>query len=258
MNSVSPNLNIVVVQMSSSSDETENLGQATSFLIKAAKQQADLVLLPENVLCHGSHDQIRKIAKTETDWINTLQKYSMDNALTVVWGGIPVKEKGQLFNKSLVIDHTGSLIAAYAKNHIFMFKDKISEKDLYTGGTTKSEFKIKDWRIALSICFDIRYPQFFQEYNSPDLIVCTAAFTQQTGKAHWEVLCRARAIENQCFLAAANQYTTSITPFKTFGHSLIVTPWGKITAIKQTESGIIRYTLVKDAINEVRKELPLG
>ena len=255
MNSDNQNLNIAVVQMSSSADVAENLQQTSMLLKQAADQRADLVLLPENVLCHGSHGHIHGIAKTESEWSDVLQKYSLDNELTIAWGGIPVKcNNDKLFNMSLVIDPTGKIIAKYAKNHLFAVKEISTETDLYTPGTEKCEFQFKGWRIALSICFDIRFPE---QYDQPDLILCSAAFSQPTGEAHWKLLCRTRAVENQCYLAAANQHTTSKEPFPTFGHSMLINPWGDIMKGIETKSGIISSRLNKQKIIEIREKMPL-
>ena len=257
MNSSTQNLNVAIVQMSSSADEQENLQQACKFLSIATKLNCDLVLLPENVLCHGTHEHIKDIAKEESEWLEILKPFSIANSLNIVWGGIPVQCNNQLFNMSLVIDQTGTLIAKYAKNHLFNLKGVTCEADLYSPGTEKSEFEIKGWRIALSICFDIRFPEFYQKYDFPDLILCSAAFTQKTGKAHWELLCRTRAVENQCYLAAANQSTTLEVPFPTFGHSMLIDPWGGVLESIETAPGIISSSLNQQKILETREQMPM-
>ena len=258
MNCNNQNLNIAVVQTSSSADEEENLRQVNRFLIQASEGQADLVLLPENVLCHGSHNQIRKIAKSESEWLDLLRGYSIKNDLTIVWGGIPVRVENKLFNMSLVINQSGELIAKYAKNHLFFLRGVTCEADLYLPGTEKSESSLNGWRIALSICFDLRFPEFYLQYDFPDLILCSAAFTQQTGEAHWELLCRTRAVENQCYFAAANQHTISKEPFQTFGHTMLITPFGDILATVETDPNIILSVIDKRKITETREKMPLS
>ena len=137
----------------------------------------------------------------------------------------------------------------------FSVKEISTETDLYTAGTEKTVFFLNEWQIALSICFDIRFPE---HYHHPDLILCSAAFSQPTGQAHWELLCRTRAVENQSFLLAANQHTTPSEPFPTFGHSMIINPWGEIMEMIETGSGIITAELHKEKIAEIRNKIPMG
>ena len=247
-------MKIAAIQMSSSAVFEENILQAEKYLAVAGSSECKLVLLPENVLCHGTNDQIRKIAQTESEWLDILSRYSIENSLNVVWGGIPVKSDDKLFNMSLVINQTGSLVAKYAKNHLFECKGISSEKELYNAGSKKTEFILEGWKIAMSICFDIRFPDHFRQ---PDLILCSAAFSEHTGRDHWELLCRARAVENQSYLVAANQCTISENPFPTFGHSMIVDPWGEVLRQIGTGPGIIISELDKKRILQVRTDMPL-
>ena len=156
---------------------------------------------------------------------------------------------------SLVIDKTGTVIAKYAKKHLFAVKGISTETDLYAPGTEKCEFMLQNWKIALSICFDIRFPE---QYDQPELIICSAAFSQPTGEAHWELLCRTRAVENQSYLAAANQRTTSEDPFPSFGHSMLIDPWGDVLEVIETDPGIILSNLVKQKIVETREKMPMA
>lgn len=245
---------VAAVQMSSSANIQENLQQVGKKLNLAAESGCRLVLLPENVLCHGSNDQIQKIAKTEEEWEQFLASFSIKNDFNIVWGGIPVKSANQLFNMSLVINNTGKLIAKYAKMHLFECRGIATESNLYQAGSEKTTFNLDDWKISLSICFDIRFPEHFQK---ADLILCSAAFSQRTGNDHWELLCRARAVENQCYLIAANQYTIGQNPFPTFGHSMIVDPWGTVLQKIKKCSGVITSEINKKRIQQVRNDMPL-
>lgn len=247
-------MKVAAVQISSTTEEQENLKQACHYLKIAKELSSDLVLLPENVLCHGSFEQIRSIAKTAAEWLEALAPFSIDNSLHIVWGGIPVQADNQLFNMALIIDSTGNLIAKYAKKHLFAVKGISTETDLYTPGTETVEFALAGWKISLAICFDIRFPEHFRQ---PDLILCSSAFSQPTGEAHWELLCRTRAIENQCFLAAANQHTTNPEPFPTFGHSMLIDPWGDILEKIDQGSGIITAEFDKTRLQEVRDKMPM-
>ena len=274
-------LKLAIVQLSSTDIEEENLLQVDKFLKEASSSNVDIVLLPENVLCHGTHDKIRSIAKTESDWVEQLKTFSVNYNLAIIWGGIPLisnENPSHLFNASIVIDRKGELIANYAKKHLFTLRGVCSEEQLYTPGDENISFNFYGWKIALSICFDIRFSDVFNPTrgptsglngppyghassivnNSPDLFICTAAFTQKTGEAHWEVLCRARAIENQSYFAAANQYTEKGSSFATYGNSMIVDPWGSVTKISKPQSDILITTLNINEINKIRKKIPMN
>jgi deaminated glutathione amidase len=270
------NLKLGIVQLSSTDIEEENLLQVDRFLKEASSSNVDIVLLPENVLCHGTHDEIRSIARKESDWVEFLKPFSLKHNLTIVWGGIPVignDNSSHLFNASIVIDRDGELIANYAKKHLFSLRGITSEEQLYTPGDENISFNLYGWEIALSICFDLRFsdcfnpisgptsglngPPYGSASNRPDLFICTAAFTQKTGEAHWEILCRARAIENQSYFAAANQYTEKGSSFATFGNSMIVDPWGIATKIDKPQSDILIATLNKNELEKIRKKIPM-
>jgi len=262
------NLKLGIVQLSSTDIEEENLLQVDRFLKEASSSNVDIVLLPENVLCHGTHDEIRSIARKESDWVEFLKPFSLKHNLTIVWGGIPVTgndNSSHLFNASIVIDRNGELIANYAKNHLFSLRGITSEEQLYTPGDENISFNLYGWEIALSICFDLRFSDFYnptsgvngRASNRPDLFICTAAFTQKTGEAHWEILCRARAIENQSYFAAANQYTEKGSSFATFGNSMIVDPWGNFSKIDKPKSDILICTLNINELEKIRKKIPM-
>ncbi len=273
MATIKENLKLAIVQLSSNDNPEDNLLQVDKFIKEASSSNVDIVLLPENVLCHGTHEEIRSIARGDSDWVEFLKTFSIKYNLAIVWGGIPLigdKNSSDLFNASIVIDRDGELIANYAKNHLFSLRGVTSEEELYAPGNENISFKFHGWEVALSICFDLRFSEFYnptselngppygRASNRPDLFICTAAFTQKTGEAHWEILCRARAIENQSYFAAANQYTEKGSSFATFGNSMIVDPWGSVTKIDEQKNGILITTLNINEIKKTRKKIPMN
>ncbi|OGV54558.1 MAG: hypothetical protein A2X49_11105 [Lentisphaerae bacterium GWF2_52_8] len=250
-------LDTVIVQMQSGACPEENLAQAKTLLSAAQIRGAALAVLPENVLCHGTFSEIQAAARPLGEWLEFLHPATKCFKGSIVWGGIPVREKNRLFNVSLVTSPAGKILARYEKNKLFHYRKKdsatICEADIYTPGKRPASFSCQGWDIGLSICFDLRFPQLFARYKKAHAIVVTAAFTRETGKAHWLALLRARAIENQCYIFASNQHTRPRNGIPaTFGHSAIIAPWGEMLHQHPSGAGAFRMKLNESEISRVR------
>jgi nitrilase len=165
-------------------------------------------------------------------------------------------------NANLVYSPRGELAARYDKMHLFAFdngRERYDEGRTLQAGRTPVAFDADGWRVGLSVCYDLRFPELYRALGKPpcDLLSVPSAFTVPTGLAHWEVLLRARAIENQCYVVAAAQGGTHENGRRTFGHSLIVDPWGEIVACRRDDGeGIVAAELSRQRIADVRRQLP--
>jgi nitrilase len=180
----------------------------------------------------------------------------------VLFGGVPVAEGAAVLNAALLYGPDGRLLARYDKIHLFQLDPAkpsgIDETRWYTPGSEPVAVTLNGWKIGLSICYDLRFPELYRHYAPADLLVCTAAFTEATGRAHWEVLLRARAIENQCFMAGVGQCGTNPETGQTlFGHTCLVDPWGEeVVAVPGGTEGLAVTALARTRLDEVRARLP--
>ena len=255
-------MKVAIIQSSSTPDFDENYEFVKKQLEQAKIENATMAILPECVMCWAKADVTRDKAKSLDEWQESLSELIKDFSLYTVWGGLQVREGQKIYNTSLVFCPKGSLIAKYEKTHLFQIfiKDKISvdETETYAFGRTGPvSFEVDGYSFGLSICYDLRFPELYREYAGVDALICTAAFTKKTGRAHWQPLLRARAIENQCYMLAAAQCgTNKLNGIQTWGHSMIIDSWGKIIANAEKETGMIIAELDQKKINQDREFLP--
>ncbi|MBA4016273.1 MAG: hydrolase [Pirellula sp.] len=273
-------LEIAVVQMSSSEDKRANWATADRLVRQAADFGAKLVVLPEYFNCLGD----RRVMLGEAEPLDgPTAKFLQDLAQSlriVLVGGTFCEQSAdpsRAHNTCLIIDAAGVVQAFYRKLHLFDVdlpgKLTYCESSWLAPG---SDVVITDIQLSTSvdmsaatgaaatsistapaICYDLRFPELFRRFADREVALVTvpAAFTKTTGRDHWELLCRARAVENQCFLAAANQ-TGRHAALETYGHSLIVDPWGVVLARAGEGEAVLRATLCANRISEVRAQLP--
>ena len=260
MENVNSQMRLALYQINSSCKLFENLEKVKNFLQRLQTPDIDIIVLPENVLCRGNHEDILSCSNAEEYFVNLLGPLSREHSCTIVWGGIPVREDEKLYNVAMVFDHRGQLISRYRKIHLFQYHKKeltIDESSIYTSGCQPVTFQFKDWSIGLSICFDLRFPELYRAYAGTDVILCPSDFTYNTGKFHWEVLLRARAIENQCFIVGVNQYGKNVkNQVESYGHSMVIDPWGRVLDSSSPEESVIYSTLNKGELQEVQDKIP--
>ena len=258
--SATAELHLCLCQMSSTSSFSDNTACVKEFLRDCEDSACELVVFPENVLCRGSYDDIRDGGHEEDYYVEKLGRISQDHRITIVWGGIPVRYHDDLYNVAMVFNSSGQRLAAYRKIHLFQLNlghKAVDEGSLFVSGSHPVKFQLADWTIGLTICYDLRFPELFRAYVGADLILCPSDFTNYTGKAHWEVLLRARAIENQCYVAGINQCGLNVgMNVKSYGHSLLVDPWGRIVAAAEDQKTALTHILEKKRQQRVRAELP--
>jgi nitrilase len=258
------NCRIAALQMVSGPRVADNLLTAGRLVEEAVAQGAQLVALPEYFPIIGAADADRVRAREDfgqgpiQDWLaETAQRFG-------VWifaGSIPltatVPEK--LRNSSLVFNPQGDCVKRYDKIHLFGFKkgdESYDEAAFIEAGKELAAVDTPFGRIALSICYDLRFPELYRALAPVDLILMPAAFTDTTGRAHWEILLRARAIENQCYLLAVGQGGKHENGRLTHGNSMIIDPWGEILDRKVKGPGIVIADLDHARIAEIRESLP--
>jgi len=261
-------LKIASVQMVSTADLQENLNSAGR-LIRAARQDgAQVVVLPEYFCMMGlkDTDKVRARERFGSGPIQEqLASFAKDNQIYLVAGTIPLeaKDPDKVLNTMLAFNPRGQQIARYDKIHLFGFQTKTEryqESETIEAGDTPGILKIThdnhNWAFGFSICYDLRFPELYRAMGAVDCHIIPAAFTYTTGKDHWEILLRARAIENQCYVLASAQGGTHQNQRRTWGHSMLIDPWGSVLVKLPEGEGFISGVLSKEKLNEVRSQLP--
>jgi nitrilase len=252
------------IQMVSTPDVKENLDQAAALIAQAAAQGAALAALPEYFCLMGRRDT-DKLAIMENFGAGPIQDFLAGTArrhgIWLVGGSMPLAcpDPGRVFNTTLVYDPQGVLQARYDKIHLFSFKRETEAYDesvaIRPGGTVHT-FQAPCGPVGLSICYDLRFPELYRELGQVNLILVPSAFTYTTGQAHWEILLRARAIENQCYVLAPAQGGRHPSGRRTWGHTMLIDPWGRVVECLPENPGVIAGTIAPDQLAEVRASLP--
>ena len=252
------------VQMVSSTCVEDNIAAVRRLVAGAVADGAQLVVLPEFFPMIGATDEAR-LAIRETPGQGPLQSMLADVAAThgvwLVGGSIPLlgSDPGRALNSTLVFDPQGQQISRYDKMHLFGFKagaESYDESLSIEAGCEPVTFDTPFARIGLSICYDLRFPEYFRRLGEVDILILPAAFTATTGEAHWEVLLRARAIENQCYVIASAQGGRHETGRKTWGHSMIIDPWGEILSVLPSGEGWVCADFNRQRLETIRHRLP--
>lgn len=258
------NCRIAAVQMISGPRVADNLETAGRLVADAVGQGAQLVVLPEYFPIIGAADADRVRAR-ETFGVGPIQSWLAETArLHGIWlfaGSIPLAASvpDKMRNASLVFDPSGQCVARYDKVHLFGFRkgdEAYDEASFIEAGDQPVSVTTPFGTVALSICYDLRFPELYRALAPVDLILVPAAFTETTGRAHWEILLRARAIENQCYLLAVGQGGRHESGRETHGNSMIIDPWGEIVDRKAKGLGVVIADLDHQRIAEIRESLP--
>lgn len=256
---------VAAVQMVSTPNPQENFIVMQRLVKQAAEQGAQLVLLPEYWPIMGMHER-DKVAHAESpeaggpiqQW---MAQQARENGIWLIGGTLPLKaaDAGKVLNTTLVFDPSGQQTGRYDKIHLFSFtKDDESYDEARTivPGTQVEVVDTPCGRVGLSVCYDLRFPEMYRAMGPCALIVVPAAFTYTTGKAHWETLLRARAIENQCYVLAAAQGGKHPNGRRTWGHSMLINPWGEIETVLEEGEGVVLGTIDPARLHNVRESLP--
>ena len=261
-------MKIGIAQLNSNDSIPDNLNQIKKIILDAQKEKPELIIFPENSLFFRI-DQAAQVQAIglEDDVVSELKDICALTGIKIHFT-TAILEAGRVFNASVLIDTARNAMIAYKKIHLFDIdlsgQKPIRESDVFTHGSEPTVLKINELKVGNSICYDIRFSELYSVYAKAevDLILVPAAFLVKTGQAHWEVLLRARAIESQCYVIASAQSGTHQSKTgdlfrETYGHSMIIDPWGEIKAIRKDGVGIIFAEINRNLIEEVRKQIPM-
>ncbi|SDV49469.1 carbon-nitrogen hydrolase family protein [Chitinasiproducens palmae] len=257
---------VAAIQMVSGVSPERNLDRARELIADAAAGGAGFVLLPEYFCLMGNKDT-DKLARAEIagDEQAPIQRMLAESArahgIWLAGGTLPVVsgEDGRVLNTTFVYDPEGRGVARYDKIHLFSFskgEEQFDEARTIRPGEQACVFDAPFGRVGLSVCYDLRFPELYRSFGDCALIVVPSAFTYTTGRAHWEILLRARAIENQCYVLAAAQGGRHENGRRTWGHSMLIDPWGEIVACHEEGEGIALGAIEPARLAEVRQNLP--
>ena len=259
-------MKIAALQMVSSPEWAANRDTATRLIGEAAAAGATLVLLPEYFCILGRRDT-DKLALAEPPGAGPIQSFlagaAREHGLWLVGGTLPVATAtpGLARNRCCVFAPDGSQAAHYDKIHLFAFdngRESYDEGRTLEAGSETVALQVGPLRVGLSICYDLRFPELYRRLMSPpcDVLCVPSAFTHTTGQAHWELLLRARAIENQCYVLAAAQGGLHANGRRTWGHSMVVDPWGVIVDLLPEGPGFVIAEFDAERLAQVRSQLP--
>lgn len=256
------NLEIAIVQNSAGSVVEENLERVDSMLADAG--DADMIVLPEVFAVRGDTAEYRESAEPiDGAVVKHLSSVAAEKESWILLGSVIEKEGTHIYNTSVLLDRAGKTVATYRKIHLFEARLEdgtvIREADAYEAGDTPVLADVEGWRVGLAMCYDLRFPELFRHYASEgaDLMVVPSNFTQRTGRDHWEVLLRARAVENQCFVVAPNQCgENAVTGVASYGHSMAIGPWGEVLCEGNSAEGVLSATLDPGTLTETRERVP--
>jgi nitrilase len=258
------NCRIAALQMVSGPRVADNLAIAGRLIEEAVGQGAQLVALPEYFPIIGATDADRVRAREDfgqgpiQDWLAATARR---HGIWIFAGSLPLTAEApdKMRNASLAYNPAGECVARYDKVHLFGFKkgdESYDEAAFIEPGNQLVTVDTPFGKVALSICYDLRFPELYRALAPVDLILVPAAFTETTGRAHWEILLRARAIENQCYLLAVGQGGRHENGRLTYGNSMIIDPWGEILDRKLKGPGVVIADLDHQRIAEIRESLP--
>ena len=260
-------LSIACLQYASTKVENKTLEIVEKLIVEAVNLGAELIALPECATSlHENSACTKEFASYEEESmsLNFFKKSAKFYSLYILVGSLPIKYKNKLVNRSFLIAPNGRVVSKYDKIHLFDVKlpngDIFKESDTYLNGKKAIIAKIeaKTINIGMTICYDVRFPSLYQDLaeNGAHIITVPSAFSSLTGPIHWHTLLKARAIETGCFIIAPAQNGIHECGRKSYGHSLIISPWGKILADGKDNDGVVFYKIDLTDVDKFRKSIP--
>ncbi len=258
-------IKLALCQMNVIDDKKSNIEKASSMIADGIDNNADFIILPEMFNCPYSNEKFIEYAEEEKDsyTLNKISKLAGDNNVYILAGSIPEREDDKIFNTSYLFDKKGNIIAKHRKMHLFDIdvKDKITfkESDVLTAG---DEFTIADTefgKIGIGICYDVRFVELarIMVENGAMILFYPGAFNMTTGPAHWELLFRARALDNQVFCVGVAPALNTDASYHSYGHSIVTNPWGEVISQADENENLIICEIDLSEIKKIREEIPL-
>jgi predicted amidohydrolase len=254
-----------VIQMTSTSNKADNVEKAARMIRLAAARGARLVSLPETFNWRGKRTEEAAAAENlDGETLTAMGRLAKELEIHLLAGSITehVPNQSRRYNTSILFAPDGKQLAVYRKIHLFDIdlpgRVTVKESDVKMPGSEVVTATTEIGTIGLSVCYDVRFPELYRRlvYAGANIITIPSAFTFPTGEAHWEVLIRARAIENQCYVLAPAQFGTNVHGFADYGNSMIVDPWGRVLARAGDHEGVLLAPLDIEYLERVRRELP--
>jgi len=266
--------------MTTTDDKARNVETAARLVAEAARQGAAWVQLPEMFPFMGPYGRVYEMAELEGGPLyEQMAGWAREHKIVLFAGTVGerpdrdqlpatalVNAKGErrVFNTAYVFGRQGELLAKYRKTHLFNLlgeggQPRYCESDGFIPGTAPVSFTVDGFRVALSVCYDLRFPELYTRLaadGAPDVLAIPSAFTKGTGKFHWELLLRARAVEHQCYVYAANAVGVHAPSKESYGHSLIADPWGTVLADTGDAPGIALAMVERRVVASTRARLP--
>ncbi|KAK9498398.1 hypothetical protein O3M35_003041 [Rhynocoris fuscipes] len=257
---------IALVQMKVGSDKGENLKRAANLISEAKQNGSNMVVLPECFNSPYGTNYFSKYAEAipSGETCTTLSKAAKDNEVYLIGGSIPEVDNSKLYNTSTVWSPKGDLICKHRKVHLFDIDIPngitFKESDTLTAGNSLTVFDTEYCKVGIGICYDLRFSEMASIYRKlgADLIVYPGAFNMTTGPLHWELLLRARAVDNQMYVAAVCGAQDPNASYKAWGHSMLVNPWGKILTQAEFDSTILYGDIDLKVCDEIRQQIPIS
>ena len=259
-------LTVACIQLNSKQSVSNNLLNTKNYINKACDRGADLIVTPEitNIVSLSKRHLLKNTFLEKKDpFLNEIKLLAKKRSVWILLGSIIIKdEKSNLYNRSYLISSSGRIVCKYDKIHMFDVNiskgESYKESKIFTKGKKIVTAKLPWGRIGMSICYDLRFPTLYRKLCSKgaNMISIPAAFTRPTGKSHWHTLIKARAIENFSFVFAPAQCGINSSTRRTYGHSMIVSPWGEIIAEMRGNPGIILAKIDISDVSKVRKMIP--
>ena len=257
-------MRVAAVQMVSEPEVAANLAAAARLVEQAAREGARLVALPE-FFCILGWKATDMLKVREQDGAGPIQEFLADtarrNGVWLIGGTVPLAcaDPARVRSACLVYDDAGRRVARYDKIHLFAFRsgaESYDESRTIEPGDAPLAIESPFGRLGLSVCYDLRFPELYRRFERVDAWFVPSAFTATTGAAHWEALLRARAIENLCYVVAPAQGGLHRNGRRTYGHSMIIDPWGAVLAARAEGEGVVLADLDSGRLAEVRQSLP--
>jgi omega-amidase len=262
----SSSITLAICQLAVTSDKALNIRKAEGMIQEAAKSNCQVAILPEMFNCPYEVELFTRYAESypEGDTFKMLSQTAAREKIVVVGGSVPEKDQcGNIYNTSFIFNEQGYLLGRHRKVHLFDVDIKggtvFKESSILSPGQEMTLVKAAGLNLGVGICYDIRFPELsrLMTLAGAHILIFPAAFGMTTGPAHWELLMRSRAIDNQVFIVGAAPAKLSGAPYQAYGHSIVVDPWGKILSMAEAEETMLVVEIDLAIINKVRTELPL-